>query len=349
MPTGLQRGPVLAAPTGLHPRAADSLALAVIASSNAPLVLLDDALNLIAASDTFYRAFQIDPANGPGRPVFELGSGEWDVPQLRSLLWDTTTGHAEIDTCEMDLDREGQASRRLVLNAQKLDCGDADHNGLLLAVSDVTDARLSVKVKDDLLREKTILLKESRHRIANSLEVIASILLQSARRMNSDEARRHLHDAHDRVMSVAAVQRQLAATTLGDVALRPYFTELCQSIGASMIRDNVQLTLTVEADETLCSAEVSVSLGLIVTELVINTLKHAFPGGRYGRIMVEYHVNGPAWTLSVADNGVGMPADPASVMPGLGTSIVEALAKQLQASVQVADAHPGTRVSIVHA
>ena len=98
----------MAAPSGLHPRAPDSLALAVVASSNAPLVLLDDAFNLIAASDTFFRDFQIDPANGPGRPVFELGAGEWDVPQLRELLTATAAGHAEIDAYEMDLDREGQ-------------------------------------------------------------------------------------------------------------------------------------------------------------------------------------------------------------------------------------------------
>ncbi len=337
----------MAAPSGLRPKASDSLALAVIASSIAPLVLLDDAFNLVAASDTFYRAFQIDPANGPGRPVFELGAGEWDAPPLRELLKATAAGHTEIDAYEMDLHRQGPAPRRLVLNARRMDWGDADHNRLLLAVTDVTDSRLTAKIKDDLLREKTILLQELQHRVANSLQIIASILLQSARRMNSDETRRHLYDAHDRVMSVAAVQRQLAVTTMGDVALRPYLTELCQSIGASMIRDNV--TLTVKADETLCDADVSVSLGLIVTELVINALKHAFPGGRRGGILVEYRADGPAWSLSVADDGVGMPADPASAKPGLGTSLIEALAKQLHASVRIADAHPGVAASIVHA
>lgn len=95
-------------------------------------------------------------------------------------------------------------------------------------------------------------------------------------------------------------------------------------------------------------ADVSVSLGLIVTELVINSLKHAFPGGRHGRITVSYKAHGPNWTLAVADDGVGMPKDAASQTPGLGTSIVEALARQLQARVQVVGGHPGTTVSIVH-
>jgi two-component system, sensor histidine kinase PdtaS len=91
-----------------------------------------------------------------------------------------------------------------------------------------------------------------------------------------------------------------------------------------------------------------VSLGLIVTELVINALKHAFPGERSGKIKVGYHSHGPNWTLSVTDNGIGMPADAAAVKPGLGTSIVQALTMQLHAVVEIADANPGTAVSIAH-
>jgi len=255
----------------------------------------------------------------------------------------------------MDLNREGQETRRLVLNVKKLEYGDAENIRLLLAVADVTDARLAEKLKDemlrqkdDLVREKAILLQELQHRVANSLQIIASVLLQSAKRVESDETRTHLYDAHQRVMSVAAVQRQLAATTLGDIALRAYLTELCQSIGASMIRDHDQLTLEVSADDSLASADISVSLGLIVTELVINALKHAFPGRRKGKIAVDYRADGADWTLSVADNGVGMPADPESAKSGLGTSIVSALAQQLRASVNGSDANPGYKVSIVH-
>jgi two-component system, sensor histidine kinase PdtaS len=96
------------------------------------------------------------------------------------------------------------------------------------------------------------------------------------------------------------------------------------------------------------AADTSVSLGLIVTELVINALKHAFPGGRAGNITIDYQSSGPDWTLAVNDDGVGMHSETAGATPGLGTSIIEALAKQLHARVQVTDAGPGTAVSIVH-
>ena len=187
------------------------------------------------------------------------------------------------------------------------------------------------------------------HRVANSLPIIASILLQSARRVQSDETRGHLQDAHSRLMSIAAVQQHLAASRLGKVELRPYLIQLCKSLGASMIHDAKVLSIEVVVDESVTDADISVSLGLIVTELVINALKHAFPGHRAGKIVVTYGSHGPNWTMSVSDNGIGMPADPQGGKSGLGTNIVEALAKRLDAEVQVASANPGTAVSIVRA
>ena len=338
----------MAAHTHLHPEMALDLALAVIASSNAPLLLLDGDLVVLAASTSFCRAFQIDPANVPGHQLFELGAGEWDVRQLRSLLKATSSGHARIEAYEMDLCREGRETRHLVLNAQKPDYADEGNVRLLLAVSDVTDARVAEKLKDELIREKGVLLQELQHRVANSLQIIASVLLQSARRVQSDETRSHLHDAHQRVMSVAALQKQLAVSKLDDVELRSYFSALCESLGASMIRDHNKLSLEVRADTSVTRADVSVSLGLIVTELVINALKHAFPGDRSGKIAVDYRSRGRDWTLSVGDNGVGIPQAAESTRSGLGTSIVKALAKQLDARVEIVDTAPGTEVSIVH-
>jgi len=324
-----------------------SLALAMVVSSEAPLLLLDGDLTVIAASASFCRSFQLDPAAVSGLRVPQLGTGEWNVRQFRSLLKATSSGLADVTAYEMDLKRDRQGTRRLVISARKLEWGDADTR-LLVTVVDVTDARAAAKLSDDLLREKTILLQEVQHRVANSLQIIASVLLQSARKVQSDETRLHLSDAHNRVMSIATLQQQLAASRLGDVELRPYFTQLCESLGASMISDHDQLSIEVEADRSAVHADASVSLGLIVTELAINALKHAFPGGRKGKIIVGYRSEGPSWTLSVGDNGVGMPKDAASATSGLGTNIVQALASQLRARIEIADAKPGTTVSVIH-
>ena len=329
------------------PAVADSLALALVASSDAPILLLNGDFTVIAASDSFSRSFQIDPTSITGRSLFKLGEGEWDVPQLRSLLRATLSG-AVVDGYEMDLTRAGRGPRRLVITAHRLDYKDAAEVRLMLSVSDVTDARLAVRLKDDLLREKAVLFQELQHRVANSLQIIASVLMQSARKAPAPEIKGYLVDAHSRVMSVAALQRQLSASLVGEVGLRTYFTELCESIGASMISDHEKLTLTVEADDGTAAADVSVSLGLIVTELVINALKHAFTAESGGAIVVGYSSDRSDWTLSVSDNGIGMAKGPAPAKAGLGTSIVEALARQLDATVTVAGRDPGTIISVVH-
>lgn len=324
-----------------------SLAMALVESSKAPLLLLDDDVVVIGASTSFCNTFNLDPATIANRRLADLGAGEWDVPQLNSLLMATIAGAAEIDAYEMDLVRDGKATCRLILSAHKLDYFDTEKVRIVLAATDVTATRLAEKQKEDLVREKHVLLQELQHRVANSLQIIASVLMQSAKRVQSEETRLHLHDAHSRVMSIAMLQKQLAVTQLESVELKTYFSDLCRSISASMIDDPKRLILDTRVDDTTTSSDVSVSMGLIVTELVINAIKHAFPRqAEGGKITISFAEYDGAWQLSVTDNGVGMPPHKKRGKPGLGTGIVEALAKQLDATVTLIDANPGTRVEV---
>lgn len=324
--------------------------MAVVASSPGPLLLLDGDLTVVAASASFSTTFDLDPRVAAGASVFDLGEGEWGGRQLRSLLEATAAGEAEVASYEMDLKRPSSETRCLVIQARRLAYEDLDHIRVLVAISDVTAARADAKLKNEALAQNSVLLQEVRHRVANSLQIIASVLLQNARKTRSDETRGHLKDAHNRVMSVAALERLLSASAEGeeDVRVHDYLRRLCDTIGASMIADSDEISLTVADGDDLVPARVSVSLGLIVTELAINALKHAFPEGRRGRIVVGYQSRGPNWTLTVRDDGVGMPNDPALVRTGLGTSIVEALARQLQAAVEIAPGDPGTTVCVEH-
>ena len=90
----------------------------------------------------------------------------------------------------------------------------------------------------------------------------------------------------------------------------------------------------------------AISLGLIVTELLINALKHAFPGGTSGRIRVEYLTKATGWCLSVSDNGLGQSQTNEPAHRGLGTSIVEALANQLGARVETLSGPAGMMVTV---
>lgn len=307
---------------------------------------MDAELRIVAASASFARDFGIDAATVAGSTLASLGGGEWRAPQLRSLLAATLSGDAAIDAYEMDLSRPGLGIRHLIIHAQRLDDVDDEIPRLIVAVTDVTSARADAEAREEAQRQNLVLLQEVRHRVANSLQIIASVLLQTARRSQSDETRGHLKDAHNRVMSIAALERQLAGSGEEQVELHAYFISLCDSIGASMIADHDEISLVVTGGRGVVDARVSVSLGLIVTELVINALKHAFPRHRHGRITVDCEFKGAAWQLTVTDDGVGMPIDPVAIRTGLGTNIVQALAKQLNARVRIDSAAPGTRVSV---
>lgn len=332
----------------VHPEVVDGLALALIAASEPPVLLLDGDLIVQAASTSFCNHFGIGIVDLKGKALPTIGAGQWASPQLASLLRATANGSTEIGPYDMDANFAHSGAMKLVLTARRLDFAESDTVLMMLTIIDVTEARLALRAKDDLLREKAVLLQELQHRVANSLQIVASVLLLSARRVQSAETRIHLRDAHQRVMSVAAVQRQLAVSSVSDVRLANYMTDLCASLGASMIRDHDEVSIVVKVDDSMATADVSVSLGLIVTELVINALKHAFPSHRHGVIKVGYEALGEAWALTVGDDGVGMPVGDQVPTPGLGTSIIEALAKQLKAKVAISDLNPGTQVSIIH-
>ena len=190
------------------------------------------------------------------------------------------------------------------------------------------------------------------HRVANSLQIIASILLLKAKAVTSAESREHLRDAHERVMSVAAVQSHLhAADGIEQIHVGAYLTKLCASLGASMIGGSQPPVLEVVADDGMIGSSEAVSLGLIVTELVINALKYAFPVGRPdAKVLVTYESHGTDWRLVVSDNGIGKAvATGLATQGGLGTVIIDALVKQLDARMEVLNAPPGVSVAITRA
>ena len=139
---------------------AATLAMAVIASSAAPMLLVDGDAVLLAASDSFYSTFALDPDKTIGRFIYELDGGRWDLPRLRSVIGAAASLGTAIEAYELDLRTRHQGIRRIVLKAQRLTYAGSGDVRVLLSVADVTDARLAEKLKDDLVREKAVLLQE---------------------------------------------------------------------------------------------------------------------------------------------------------------------------------------------
>jgi len=328
----------------------NALARAIVDTIREPLLVLDKDLRVVAASRSFYVTFKMSRRAVQGRLVYKLGKGQWNIPQLRLLLEKILPQHAVMEAYEVEQDFLGIGRRTLLLNARTVFGEGRVDKMILLAMEDVTEGRIAEREIKELLQQKEVLLQELQHRVANSLQIIASILLLKARAVQSEETRLHLHDAHQRVMSVAAVQQQLQASRHGElIELGPYLTRLCETLAASMIGDTRPIALKVDAESGAASTGDAISIGLIVTELVINVLKHAFLHDQPdAQITVTYKVAEAGWRLTVSDNGNGQaPGSTGHPRPGLGTNIVEALARQLGGQVEVSRGPQGTRVSIV--
>jgi two-component sensor histidine kinase len=330
---------------------ASGLTQAIVDTVREPLVVLDHDMRVIAASRSFYHTFKVNRDDTQGRLLYALGDGQWDIPKLRLLLEKIIPERGAMENYEVEHDFPGIGRRTMLLNARKVFYEVGSRTNILLGIEDITEQRTLEREKDELLRQKDVLLEEMQHRVANSLQIIASILLLKARTVQSEETRLHLQDAHKRVMSVASVQQHLHASGAGGpIELGPYLSKLCEALAQSIIGDNRAISLKALIGEGRTTSSKAVSIGLIVTELVINALKHAFPQDtKHGQVTVAYEVTGSNWKLSVIDNGIGRPDGAlAQAKTGLGTTIIKALAQQLDAQVEVVSGSLGTTVSINH-
>src|SRR5579863_6542675 len=221
------------------------LAQAIVDTVREPLLVLDKELRVLATSRSFYSTFQVAPSSTQGQLVYELGDGQWDIPELRLLLERIVPEHGVMDDYEVERQFPDLGARTMLLNARKVFYEGNSHTTLLLGIEDVTARRALEREKEELLltqqallREKDVLLGELEHRVGNSLQIIAAIILMKSRMVKSEETRAELQDAHNRVMSVAAVQRHLHASgATGPIAMAPYLTTLCESLKSSIIGD----------------------------------------------------------------------------------------------------------------
>ena len=125
-------------------------------------------LRVIAGSRSFYRTFVVEPQDTQGR---------WNIPALRTVLEDIIPRHRTVEAYEVEHEFPTIGRRVMLLNARRVFDKDGSTAALLLAIEDVTQRREAEREKDELLRQKEVLLEEMQHRVANSLQIIASILL----------------------------------------------------------------------------------------------------------------------------------------------------------------------------
>ena len=178
---------------------AGTLAQAIVNTVREPLLVLDKDLRVLAASRSFYSTFQVAPSVTQGQLLYELGDGQWDIPELRLLLERIVPEHSVMEDYEVEHQFPEIGKRTMLLNARKVFYEDNSHTTLLLGIEDATADRALEHEREDLLRkqpallqEKDVLLQEMEHRVGNSLQIIAAIILMKSRMVTSEESRLQL-------------------------------------------------------------------------------------------------------------------------------------------------------------
>lgn len=187
------------------------------------------------------------------------------------------------------------------------------------------------------LKEKEILLKEVYHRVKNNLQVISSLLSLQARQVDDPNVLAALRDSQSRVRSMSLVHEQLYQTSnLGHIDLQLYLQNLTTHLYSLYKNSSGDVSFTVDSDDISLAIDDAIPCGLIVTELVSNSLKYAFPNRNDGEICVKaYHIDDKI-AIKISDNGIGLPPDSdMAEIASLGLELVQSLTRQLDGTLKV--------------
>jgi two-component sensor histidine kinase len=197
-------------------------------------------------------------------------------------------------------------------------------------------------------REKAeLLLREMNHRIANSLSLVASLVNMQVNQATDETLSAALKDTHNRIIAIAHLHRSLyTSDDVRTVAMKPYLGSLLEEIEISQTAGGEKQAIKGEIDNIELSTEKAISLGVIVSELVTNALKYAYPGEASGEVRVRLQTTDGGWCLSVEDDGVGWKSD-TPTGSGLGMKIVRAMAVTLDGELDFDGGHGGgSRITV---
>ncbi len=215
-------------------------------------------------------------------------------------------------------------------------------------IRDVTERQQAEQQLRKSLRDIETLLKEVHHRVKNNLAIIVALLNLQCENIQDPACKEALRECQNRVYSMATVHQMLKQVQkLTGIDLVHYVHDLCQHLVGAYLKEADRVQLAIKVDPVPLGVDTAVPFGLILNELVSNALKHAFPLQRCGRLQVtvKAEAGGPV-TLSVQDDGIGLPADlDFRQARSLGLRLVNNLARQIDGVVAV-EKDKGTTVRV---
>lgn len=222
--------------------------------------------------------------------------------------------------------------------------------GFIYSGRDITEQKKSAEYIKKSLEEKEALLREIHHRVNNNLQVISSLLSLQSDNVRDPRDHELFVESQNRVRSMAMIHEKLyQSDKFNSINFRDYLKTLINRLIYEYSQDLGHIDLELDIENVELNIETSVPCGLIINELVSNSLKHAFPQGRNGKIIVKFHKIKDKYVLMVGDNGIG-PLEKSVLESSkkLGFNLVKSLIKQLDASLEILESE-GTLYRITFA
>jgi PAS domain S-box-containing protein len=311
------------------------------------VLVLEPDLTVRFANRSFCHMFAVAPEHTVGRKLYDIGNGQWDIPELRTLLDSIISGRKTIEAFEVEHLFPSIGRRIMVLNARTVYRPGNKIQQILLAIDDVTE-RVRLEREHAAAHERIgMLLQELTHRVKNSLQLIASIIMTEARSVSNAEGKAALERVSHRITALGQFYSKLSeADTFEAVDAATYLNELCRNLIASVYQDgDTFIMLKTDIVSELLPTDRAISIGLIVNELVTNAVKYGFPGEEKGTIMVTLKRLPGELRLTVADDGQGL--DPRRADSGVGGRLVDAFAEKLGGQVERKSDSQGTTVQLI--
>ena len=228
---------------------------------------------------------------------------------------------------------------------------EKDENGKTIKIygvnQDITERKKAEDAIKKALEEKEILLKEIHHRVKNNLMVISSLLNLQSQHIRDKQALNIFKESQNRAKSMALIHERLyRSTDLKRIDFGDYIRTLTTELYRTYVSDSNSIGLNFDLEDVMVDINTTVPLGLILNELITNSMKHAFPDGREGVINVEFHRTDDEFILIIGDTGVGFPEDlDFRNTKSLGLQLVNNLTHQIDGTIEL-DRSQGTEFKI---
>ena len=223
-------------------------------------------------------------------------------------------------------------------------------DGTVFAVTvarDITERKTAEDIINNSLKEKEVLLKEIHHRVKNNLQIISSLLSLQSDQAGDNRYTERLRDSQNRIKSMAFIHEKLyCSSNLAAIDFNSYIFSLVVNLFRSYGINMDRVKYVIDIEDTDLDIDTAMPCGLIINELVSNSLKYAFPDGRNGTIYVSMKQLDSSYVITVKDDGIGLPENVNEKISGsLGLSLVDMLVIQLNGTMKYRT-HEGTEFVI---